>query len=383
MTARILHLLNSYLPPTETFIWQYLRQARDFSPLILADKYENLDRFPLMGGDAPRLDLPVLRPAWSRAWAVLAGGYAPVNYAGLDAALQGRDVVLAHAHQGFRACVTQSLLHRRNLPFVVSFYGSDMSRRDLLRRARSGYAEVFRRAGALLAEGPKARQRLLGLGAPEAKVRLMRIAIDLGDYAFRERSWDGRRSLRLIFVGRLVEKKGLEFGLQALARLQERQGSPEVSLTVVGDGPLRGVLQGQVRDFGLGRQVRFVGTLSLPQMREAMAEHDALLAPSCTAANGDAEGGAPTVLLEAQACGLPVIATTHDDIPFVTLPDRSALLVPERDPEALGQALTAWVERHAEWAAMGRAGRNHVAAHHDARQAILEMEKVYRGVLGS
>ncbi len=383
MTARILHLLNSYLPPTETFIWQYLRQARDFHPLILADKYENLERFPLLGGEAPRLELPVLRPAWARAWASLTGGYAPVNYAGLDQALRGREVVLAHAHQGFRACVTEPFLRQRKLPFVVSFYGSDMSRRDLLRRARSGYAQVFRHAGALLAEGPKAQKRLLDLGAPETKIRLMRIAIDLGDYAFRERSWDGRRPLRLLFAGRLVEKKGLAFGLQALARLQKRQGMPQIDLTVVGDGPLRGALLGQAKDLGLQDRVRFVGTWTLPQLREAMGEQDALLAPSCTAANGDAEGGAPTVLLEAQACGLPVISTTHDDIPFITLPQRSAFLVPEKDPEALSQALVTWVEKHAEWAAMGRAGRDHVAVHHDARQAIHAMESVYREVLGN
>jgi len=379
--SAVLHLLNSYLPATETFIWQYLRQAKRFPPCILADKYEFLDRFPLPGGDNARLYLPPHRPAWHKGWSWLIGQYAPVSYSGLESALAGRDVALIHAHQGFRACITVDTVKKLGLPLVVSFYGSDVSRRDVIRRAKRGYAKVFREAGALLAEGPALSRRLIELGAPESKVKAMPLAIDLHDYPFHTRQWDGKRPIRLLFVGRLVEKKGLLWGLRAMALAMKMQGAPEFHLTVVGDGPLGPSLLEITEELGMRDKVRFAGTLPLSALRHTMTQQDALLAPSCRAKNGDSEGGAPTVLLEAQACGLPVVATTHDDIPFTTLPGQSALLVPEKDFKALAEALLTLANRASSWGEMGKAGRNFVAQNHDARLSIESMEKIYAGLV--
>jgi colanic acid/amylovoran biosynthesis glycosyltransferase len=137
-----------------------------------------------------------------------------------------------------------------------------------------------------------------------------------------------------------------------------------------------------VSDLKLRDHVDFKGIQPLPVLRELMAGHHALLAPSCTAADGDSEGGAPTVLLEAQACGLPVLATTHDDIPFVTVPGKSALLAPEHDAAAFGEILERFIASPEKWEAMGRAGREHVGAHHDARMAIDALETIYEDALG-
>jgi colanic acid/amylovoran biosynthesis glycosyltransferase len=380
--AAVVHLLNAYLPVTETFIWQYLRQAQDFPPQIVADRWENLESFPLPNGEASFLRLRPLRPLWKRVWAGLEGGYAQVDYEGWETLLRGRDIALAHAHQGFRAIVTQKLLQKSGLPFAASFYGSDVSRSDIVRRGRAGYREVFRRAGMLCAEGPALRKRLVDLGASEEKIKLVRIAIDLADYAYQERHWSGQEPLRLLFVGRLVEKKGLEFGLRALAGLAKKQGSPDFHLTVIGDGPLRVSLQALAQDLGLQPHIEWKGLLSLSVLRGILSQQHALLAPSCTATDGDSEGGAPTVILEAQATGMPIISTTHADIPFITVPGKSAYLAGERDVEGLTDALVRFAAHPDLWAEMGRAGRAHVAVHHDARQAIAILEGYYRSLLG-
>src|SRR4051812_35090947 len=100
-----LHLLDAYLHRTETFIWQSMRKSQRFPPLVLADAWENLDHFPLPGGEFLRLK--PRRPWASRALARLSGGYAPVDYPGGLSALRGRDVAVCHVHNGFRAVVTQ------------------------------------------------------------------------------------------------------------------------------------------------------------------------------------------------------------------------------------------------------------------------------------
>lgn len=377
----IVHLLNAYLPATETFIWQYLRQAQDFEPYILADKWENLERFPLPSGESNLLRLVPKRPAWSRAWAALRGQYAPVDYVGWRDAFRAHEVVMAHAHQGFRAIVTQRLLRKSGLPFAASFYGSDVSRTDILRRSREGYREVFQSAGLLCAEGPKLQKRLMDLGAPEAKVKLVRIAIDMADYEFRERRWDGKEPLRMLFTGRLVEKKGLAYALRALAEFSKRQGAPDFRFTVVGDGPLAQPCRKLAEELGLQARVDWKGMLPLSALKDLLASHHVLLAPSCTAENGDSEGGAPTVILEAQATGMPVIATTHDDIPFITVPNQSAYLAAERNVPELTEALVKWASHPGSWAAMGQAGREHIAQFHDSRAAIHILEAHYRATI--
>jgi colanic acid/amylovoran biosynthesis glycosyltransferase len=371
-----LHILDSWLPRTETFIWQVVRKLDRFSPVILADVAENREAFPLPRGEFP--DFPGRRSWMAKGWARLNGTYAPVHYPGAAEALRARDIAVVHVHKGYRALVSRAFTRALGKPLIVSFYGSDVSVRSFLKRADSGYRELFSDATFLLAEGPALRQRLIDLGAPADKVRLQRIAIDPADYPFRERTWDGARPVRLLFTGRLVEKKGLETGLRALA--DGRVNFPW-ELTVIGDGPLRASLEALAMRLGIASRVRFEGFRSLVEMRAAMQVHDLLLQPSRIAADGDSEGGAPTVLLEAQACGLPIVSTTHADIPYVTVfdesPGKTAWLAPEGDVEALAELVARAASEAARWPAMGRAGRAKVEADHDVNREASRLEDLY------
>lgn len=374
---RSLHLLDSWLPRTETFIWQSLRKLRDFPPLVLADRLENLGHFPLPNGEF--LDLEPRRRLGAKIRARLLGGFAPVEYAGAEALRARRDIAVCHAHKGYRALVTRDLPRALNRPLLVNFYGSDVSQKEFLRRALPGYRAIFADARFLLVEGPAMRARLLSLGAPEGKIRIQRIAIDPRDYAFAERSWDGNRPVRFLHIGRMVPKKGLEEGLRALAASGAKY---PWRLTVIGDGPLRRELEGLARGLGLADRVDFVGYRTLEEMRAALAAHDVLLQPSRTAPDGDGEGGAPTVLLEAQACGLPVLSTDHDDIPYVTAEGRSAWLAPQGDVAALAELLRRVGEASDRWGEMGRAGRAKIEADHDIDREIAALERSYAEAAG-
>jgi colanic acid/amylovoran biosynthesis glycosyltransferase len=112
-------------------------------------------------------------------------------------------------------------------------------------------------------------------------------------------------------------------------------------------------------------------------MIQEMQDADLFLQPSVTAADGDSEGGAPTTLLEAQACGLPVLATQHADIPYVVSEGESALLAPERDVDALFKNLLVLLDEPERWAAMGSAGRVRVEHLHDALVEVPRLEQLY------
>src|SRR5262249_59076253 len=96
---------------------------------------------------------------------------------------------------------------------------------------------------------------------------------------------------------------------------------------------------------------------------------------------GRGEGGAPTTILEAQALGMPVVSTTHCDIPNVTRPGESAVLVGERDAEALADALRRLLDDRASWEAMARSGRAPVAEHHDISREAERLEDRYLALL--
>jgi colanic acid/amylovoran biosynthesis glycosyltransferase len=136
-------------------------------------------------------------------------------------------------------------------------------------------------------------------------------------------------------------------------------------------------VEGLIASRGLTDCVQLLGFQPYEVLRRELQAADILLAPSRTASNGDSEGGAPTILLEAQAAGLPVVATTHADIPYVVAAGKSALLAPEGDPAALAECLTSLLGCPERWPEMSRAGRRHVEHEHDVRTTAAGLEETY------
>jgi colanic acid/amylovoran biosynthesis glycosyltransferase len=183
------------------------------------------------------------------------------------------------------------------------------------------------------------------------------------------------RPARLLFCGRLTEKKGLLDALEAVAAVRARH--PQVEFRILGDGEERPRAERLIMSLGLRDCVRLLGLQPYEIVQRELAAADILLAPSRTASDGDSEGGAPTILLEAQAAGLPVVATTHADIPYVVVAGKSGLLAPEGDPAALAECLRSLLETPERWAEMGRAGRRHVEQEHDVRTTAAGLEETY------
>jgi colanic acid/amylovoran biosynthesis glycosyltransferase len=111
---------------------------------------------------------------------------------------------------------------------------------------------------------------------------------------------------------------------------------------------------------------------------DELQSSDIVIQPSVTAKNGDSEGGAPTIILEAQACGIPIVSTNHADIPYITCPDKSALLSDERDIEGLVHNLNYLFDNPNSWSKMGKIGRDHVVRFHDIKKEVLRLEDIYK-----
>lgn len=372
----VAHVMECYLGATETFIHDYLAAFRRVRPVIVARRVESLDLFPVPEGASLHRSPPARgTPAWAAA-AVrrsLSGGEPH-----MESIFAREEVRAVHAHFGPVACGLLELRRRTRLPLIVSFYGYDASMRSVLREFADRYRRLFDLGDLFLAEGPAMARRLESLGCPSSRIRIQRIAVDPSRYAARERPDPGSGPVRVLMCGRMVPKKGHAAALRALAEARRRD--PRLELRLVGDGPERPALEKLCRSLGVEGSVAMLGASPRAVfLRELDAAH-LYLQPSRTAPDGDSEGGAPTALLEAQACGLPVVATRHADIPYAVREGDSALLADEEDEAGLAEALVTLAGSPSWWGPMGRSGRAHVEQRHDVRALSTQLEVLYATV---
>jgi glycosyltransferase involved in cell wall biosynthesis len=366
-----LHVVGSALSRSETFIWRQL-EGREYEPSLLAwSRVADGLTIP-----CPTVILGSSRVGWlgrQLHWATRAQTQLDTARAVLHSRAQ---VVHAHfGNTGARICLHCRWLRK---PLVVSFYGFDVGQVSHDARARRGYARLCRSASAFIAEGPVLARRLRELGAPERAVKLLPLALPSWALAAPERAlaWD-TDDLQLVQVARFVEKKGVDTTLRALA-LARSQGV-SAALHLVGDGPLRGQLEGLAHELGLGTAVRWHGFTGPEELPALFARAHALVQPSRTAPNGDTEGGHPTVIIEAQAAGIPALATRHADIPSVVADGQTGILVDEdAPPEALAASIVAAHQNRERLAVMGASARRHVLRRHHPERLLRLRERIYR-----
>ncbi len=368
----IAHVCQTYLPITETFIYRYLTSFTRVQPVVLAEKRENVDDFPLDGDiydcSNAKFSLP---------W--LINGIAK-KLSGDDDFCRSRvlkksGASLLHAHFGPVGYGLLCQKRQLGLPLVTTFYGYDMSRLPEEAVWRERYDELFRQGDLFLVEGSHMKKGLMAIGCPEEKIAIQHIAIDMKLFPFRERLPKKEDKVILFFCGRLTEKKGLVYALMALKEIVS--SFPNIVLRVVGDGDLRHELEAFIKEKNLGEYVEMLGFQSHEVVSQEMAQADIYIQPSVTAASGDTEGGAPTILLEAQAAGVPILATQHADIPEVVVDGDSGLLSPERDWQQFAANLVYLLEHQEKWKEFGKAGRSHVAAQYDIEKEVGKLENLY------
>jgi colanic acid/amylovoran biosynthesis glycosyltransferase len=215
------------------------------------------------------------------------------------------------------------------------------------------------------------RDRLRRHGFEDARIVTLRLAIAAKEVPFRERSREGP-PVRVLSVGRLVEKKGLESGIRAMAALRRARPDIELEYVIVGDGPLREPLQELVVRQRLRETVRFLGALPGPEVMQQMQQADVYYLPSLMEQAG-------YVLLEAQASGLPVVATRVGGVSEMVREGRSAVLIPPADTEAAVAAFASLLDHPEQWGAMSRAGREYVEEEFDGDRLAAALEKVLEG----
>ncbi len=184
--------------------------------------------------------------------------------------------------------------------------------------------------------------------------------------------------IKLLTVARLVEKKGVEYGIRAVARILERY--PEIRYEIAGDGPLKNDLRSLIADLNIEKNVKLLGWKEQDDIVELMTRADVLLAPSVTSRDGDQEG-IPVVLMEALAQGVPVVSTLHSGIPELIEDGVSGFLVPERDAGSLADRLAFLIDNPARMREMGFEGRKAVEMNYDSNKLNDQLVRIYKELI--
>jgi glycosyltransferase involved in cell wall biosynthesis len=233
--------------------------------------------------------------------------------------------------------------------------------------------EVLRTADGAIAGNQEARAvwRAKGFAGPIAVIP--QFGIDLDVFRPVERPSAPGRPFTAGYAGRLVRDKGVDILLKAAAQL------PDIHLRIVGGGPELAPLQRLAGEIGLAGRVAWLPLVPSEQMPAELAEMDVLVLPSRTRPNWKEQFG--RVLIEAMACGVPVIGADSGEIPNVI--GEAGWLFPEEDAAALAGALRRLWQQPEAWARLSRLGRERVQAQYSQRRIAEETVTVYRELMAN
>lgn len=261
-----------------------------------------------------------------------------------------------------------------DVPFIVSFYGYDVS--EILVKNPQAYINLFPLCDAVTALSDDMVSKLSDAGCPPEKIVKQQLAIDTEKYQFLFRKRESAEQITLLTVARFTEKKGLEYAIAAIDRLVDEY---DITYRIAGDGPRREQIESCIEQHNLEDTVELLGWVEQDTVKRELSNAHVFVLPSVTAGNGDQEG-TPTVLLEAQATGLPVVSTYHAGIPEIVRDGESGILVPERDVGALADGLRDILEMAGRWPEMGQIGREVVETTHSIPAMTERLEQLYRDV---
>ena len=288
--------------------------------------------------------------------------------------LRGQKFDLIHAHwlipQGLMA-VLAARIARSDVPLVCTSHGADLfALRGAVWERVKKY--VVASSSGLTVVSRAMRERLPAMSDSHDKVRIIPMGVDL------ERQFvplpGKRRSKSLLFVGRLVEKKGLRYLIEAMPMVLDKH--PEARLVIVGSGPEEAPMRRLAAALSLKEHIRFVGALENREIPALCQASELVVFPSVVARDGDQEGFG-LVLVEAMGCECAVIATDLPAIRDIVVDGETGLIVPEKDPVALAQKIAYLFDNPHILSSLAINGRNFVLERYDWRKIAARYEAFF------
>ena len=380
----VLHSCPTWLPQTQTWMYSQVAelQRQGVNAHVVCERTENLEQFRVDNTHC-LTDEPMLRQIWDRGLRKLRMRRHLQFHVSVGRAI-GADIV--HSHFGDIAWGNLDFVRKIGAKHVVTFYGFDVNKLPTkIPIWRQRYGRLFDEADLVLCEGSHMARCIVALGCPKEKVEVHHLGVDVENIKFSPRLWQPNDPLNVLIAASFREKKGIPYAIEALGILHK---TTPVHLTIVGDaGPdpdsqrEKGAILAALTRSGLTHNVRLLGYQRHEVLMHEAYQHDIFLSPSITAADGDTEGGAPVTLIEMAASGMPIVSTTHCDIPEIVQHGITGLLAAERDVGGLVCHLKWLVENPNRWNGMLLAGRRRMEREYELHTQGDTLAGYYRALV--
>lgn len=378
---RVAIFRTNVLSISETFIRNQACAIRAWQPLLVG--FEEAPVCLATPGIARHLAPPersrILRALRTWAWR---------PHTRLVQLLREQDVALVHAHFGTDATDIWPSVRAAGLPMIVTLHGYDINvHREWWEsghggRHRRAYPQRLLKmardpAVSFIAVSDAIRRRAIDYGIPPSKVAVAYIGVDVE--RFRPAGLPlAQRPRRILFVGRMVEKKAPLTMIRAFARVREHVHDAE--LAMIGEGPL--LQEARLLADALGAPVQFLGSRSSDEVLAQLHEARIFCLPSLTAGNGDAEG-LPIAILEAQACGVPVVTSVSGGSLEGIRDSETGCALPSHDADAAARILARLLVDDAALSRMGHAASAFMRSQFDIDRCTRTLEQIYDERAGS
>jgi phosphatidyl-myo-inositol dimannoside synthase len=298
--------------------------------------------------------------------------------------VRDRHASIVHAHWVIPAGVIGAAAAGRR-PLVISLHGSDVFVAERHRFARQAARAAFRRAAWVTACSEDLRRRAVRLGAAPDRTAVVPYGVESQRFKPDRRARaQGRATLGvtddvpLVFaMGRLVEKKGFEYLIDAAALL--KHDYPTLRIVIAGEGDLDAALRARAAAAGVADQVQWLGVVPHDDVPTLLAAADVAVAPSIHDEAGNVDGF-PNTVLETMASGTPLVTTPVGGIETVATDGQTARLVPERDAGALADAIAGLWRHPSLRAGIGRQARELVCRDYSWARVATAFEAIYERV---
>ena len=375
--GRVMHAVRHYGLMSETFVADTIAETdrQGWQAWVAAGRASNREHFPFPAHGRVLVASPEQRRETFTGRLRLRSASDRRSTA-IEEACRIAEPALIHAHFGWAAADARLAAKHLRLPLVATFHASDILIWPGMSRMYRDYRRLFREVDRVMAvsEYIAAKLRERGFDRP---IDIVPPGVRLTEFTFRPPRSPGRAP-RLVFVGRLVRRKGLDLLLCAFATVLGCY--PKAELEVLGDGACRKECEQLAQSLGVAQKVDFRGPQPVSAVSQAMRRADVFVMSSRTMPNGEAEGS-PVVTKEALAIGLQVVACDSGGTIETIPPEYRHEIVPEDDAQALARQLIAVLDAQAEWPERARIGREWVEQEFDWDVLSRRIVSIYEDVI--
>ncbi|MCY9137578.1 glycosyltransferase [Peribacillus frigoritolerans] len=286
-----------------------------------------------------------------------------------------QDIIAIHAHHGSHGQEILPVCEKYNIPLIVSIRGRDGSDRpEILEKNAKRYSALNKHGAHYYPVCQYLAEGLRRLGIPAKNMHVLYGGIELDLFPYSNRTLPRVGEIRVLSVGRLVDKKGFVTLIKAFKRIYSQY--PNARLHIIGSGEDEKRIKSTIAEYNLKDVVILRGAMDSKQVSAELKKAHIFCLASQTAKNGDIEG-IPNALKEAMASGLPVVSTRHAGIPELIEHQRTGYLAPEKNEMELAKGIQFFMENPDIWTDYTERARKVIEEKFDVNKQIIEQQRLY------